>query len=213
MDNTINFNVSDILHSMTSGDLDDRGMSWEYCFDFFQDKVLSNKNYDEQYASLMLGFYLASWGMYRGSSQLLQRYTYTIHNEAIKTILINRDNAQECYSKLSQYYKSKEVSPTDTLITKIMLGVLGNVSAYDRFFIDGLRIFNKKFNLKLKYSFSYDNFIEVVKVMKNEDIINQIGDIESVSLKTISKKDVPLAKKIDMYFWKLGILANELILK
>lgn len=208
MKKIINFSVSNILHSMITNEPEDRGMSWEYCFDFFQDNVLINKSFDQQYAALMLGFYLASWGMYRGSSQLLQKYTYTIHYEAIKIILDNPENIQKCFDELSEYYKGKEVSPTDTLITKIMLGVLGNVAAYDRFFVDGLRIFNAKFDLKLSYKFTEKNFIEVVETLKRTDIIKEIGNIEDVRIKTASQKEIPLAKKIDMYFWELGRLAN-----
>ena len=36
-------------------------------------------------AALQLGFYLASWGMYRGSSFLLRR-TYTVHEEVVERL-------------------------------------------------------------------------------------------------------------------------------
>ena len=76
------------------------------------------------------------------------------------------------------------------------------------FFIDGLRVFNTKFNLKPSYKFTEKNFIEVVETMKRTDIIKEIGNIENVKIKTVSQKEIPLAKKIDMYFWELGRLAN-----
>ncbi|MBQ9791589.1 MAG: hypothetical protein IJW28_03280, partial [Clostridia bacterium] len=61
-----------------------RYMSWEICHNNFlkyKEKLLTESDID--YLALHLGFYLASWGMYRGSSFLLQSYDYTIHKEAV----------------------------------------------------------------------------------------------------------------------------------
>src|SRR5215471_11577824 len=59
-----------------------RYRSWEHCFGYFRkakpDGVLASLDH----AALQLGFYLASWGMYRGSSFLLQ-HTYTVHKSVI----------------------------------------------------------------------------------------------------------------------------------
>jgi len=55
-----------------------RYKSWEHCFSYFQ-KSQEIKN---DYASLQLAFYLASWGMYRGSSYLLWK-DYKIHEDLI----------------------------------------------------------------------------------------------------------------------------------
>ena len=49
-----------------------RYRSWEYCYKAFHD-ARGNTNADVDYLSLQLAFYLASWGMYRGSSFLLQK--------------------------------------------------------------------------------------------------------------------------------------------
>ena len=57
-----------------------RYASFDYCFNYFQEKhkngeiktiVKDSKNI--QLSCLQLGFYLASWGMYRGSTFLLQK--------------------------------------------------------------------------------------------------------------------------------------------
>ena len=58
---------------------DHRYKSWEHCYFFF--KKLRNKELSErdiELAQLHLAFYLASWGMYRGSSFLLQK-DYTVY--------------------------------------------------------------------------------------------------------------------------------------
>ena len=51
-----------------------RFASWIHCYDAFGDENLDNNQ-----KALHLAFYLASWGMYRGSSGLLWK-DYTIHD-------------------------------------------------------------------------------------------------------------------------------------
>ena len=57
----------------------DRYASFDYCFNYFQSHLEDNRLpalADEsgmQVSCLHLGFYLASWGMYRGSSVRLRR--------------------------------------------------------------------------------------------------------------------------------------------
>src|SRR3989344_3306084 len=57
-----------------------RGKSWEHCYAFFRNyKKFRNNNELLDRAALHLGFFLASWGMLRGSSFLLQKdYKYYI---------------------------------------------------------------------------------------------------------------------------------------
>src|SRR5262245_56952795 len=60
------------------GDPHHRYGSWEHCYRFFQDVKPQGLATQREQAALQLAFYLASWGMYRGSSFLLQR-AYTVH--------------------------------------------------------------------------------------------------------------------------------------
>ncbi len=55
-----------------------RYRSWEHCFRYFDGRSPEEILADRDHAALQLGFYLASWGMYRGSSFLLQ-HAYTSH--------------------------------------------------------------------------------------------------------------------------------------
>ena len=60
-------------------DSNHRFKSWEYCYTAFG-------NLDSvDYLSLHLAFYLASWGMYRGSCGILWK-DYTIHMDAVNII-------------------------------------------------------------------------------------------------------------------------------
>ena len=55
-----------------------RFLSWEHCYSFFlNNKENLKDDASIDLAALNLAFYLASWGMYRGSSFLLQ-YDYKI---------------------------------------------------------------------------------------------------------------------------------------
>ncbi|MFA6377354.1 MAG: hypothetical protein WCW63_01880 [Acholeplasmataceae bacterium] len=98
--------------------------------------------------ALNLCIYLASRGMYRGSAALLQRCSYKVHVGAVKIVINQRyrklyklspsdyygENINlviELFDLLYNHYEQKRVSPTDTLITKIILGTLGCTMALD----------------------------------------------------------------------------------
>lgn len=50
---------------------EDRYTSFDYCYNYF--RTTNDLTQDIEKSCLVLGFYLASWGMFRGSSFLLQR--------------------------------------------------------------------------------------------------------------------------------------------
>ena len=63
----------------------DRYRSWEHCYSHFMAARKEN-DVNLDYLSLQLAFYLASWGMYRGSSFLLQK-DYRVHIPVVREIL------------------------------------------------------------------------------------------------------------------------------
>lgn len=169
--------------------------------------------------SLHLGFYLASWGMYRGSCGLLQK-NHLVHTEAVKLIFSTDYKSIHCKEgndlsekdikvilnlkrQLSQYYSGiqfvkgstvKNITATDTLISKVMLGSLACVPAYDRFFISGLSEAGKeelsKFNEKsLSGLLNY----RTKDVNDAQKIVKQELDLY-----------YPKMKILDIYFWQLG---------
>lgn len=140
-----------------------RYLSWEHCYTAFADsKELSDDKFD--FLCLHLAFYLASWGMYRGSSFLLWK-DYLVHRDAVKELynveykplwgiscndLLTEDNLDlviKLSDKLKTIYmgKRKNIDDfegiSDILITKILMGTLGCVPAYDRFFVETLRTY------------------------------------------------------------------------
>lgn len=92
--------------------------------------------------------------------------------------------------------KPKSISPTDTLLSKILLGTLGCVPAFDRYFIDGLKeikIQNKVFD-----DASLDELFDFVEENRTE-----IKDAQKLILTKINKF-YPIMKILDMYFWQIG---------
>ena len=57
----------------------------------------------------MLGFFLASWGMYRGSYFLLKDYTYTIHKNVIEKIWEERTLLRK------QFLEDEDIEPLFSL--------------------------------------------------------------------------------------------------
>ena len=153
----------------------ERDASFDYCYNhfysFYKKRLsdLANKK-NLQMSCLQLGFYLASWGMMRGSSFLLKKSIKNYENLIIKISKmdpklweIDADNYGEenikvllnCKNQIEEALGKKN-KPSDTLITKIMLGIFANVPAYDTYFKNFLKknkycqIFNEKSLLQIK---------------------------------------------------------------
>src|SRR5215469_12782004 len=74
------------FHNRVVADPHHRYRSWEHCYRFFRARTPAALIADKDAAALQLGFYLASWGMYRGSSFLLQ-HAYTVHLRAVDRLV------------------------------------------------------------------------------------------------------------------------------
>lgn len=136
---------------------DARFASFDYCFNYFQSfreagnipAIAKAKNI--QTSCLQLGFYLASWGMLRGSSDLLKRSTRHLV-PAIELIAVADKALWEidahCYTELNiqRLLEMRRAlcrtypRMSDILVTKIMLGVFGNVPAFDTNFKKGFQV-------------------------------------------------------------------------
>ena len=176
---------------------------------------------DYDYLSLHLAFYLASWGMYRGSSFLLQK-DYKVLSPVVEEVLkpeydclfgvacvgLREDEVQarltEVYERISAHFRpirdevagrevASPVSPV--LITKILMGTLGCVPAYDRFFQDGAKYLGLEHNSYIEkslleladfYEAHNDRLEEARRGMRTEDLV------------------YPQMKLLDMGFWQIG---------
>lgn len=208
------------FYNQLKADQNGRYRSWEHCYKCFHD-ARNDSNDDYDYLSLQLAFYLASWGMYRGSSFLLQK-DYKVHVPVVEELLqdkydclfglectkLRNKDVQDCLSEIESfmmyYYDDirKQVKETEvknklstTLITKILMGTFGCVPAYDRYFIDGVKdqdVTTGTYGIK--------------SLLKLVDFY----ELNSVRLEKARKRlrvydlPYPQMKLLDMGFWQIG---------
>jgi hypothetical protein len=135
----------------------ERYASFDYCYNYFQsfrDSGITaelDRAANVELSCLHLGFYLASWGMLRGSAELLQKSAR--HLVPAIHAISNIDPAvwdldAHCYTEPNIQRLMESASTirgtlggaSDILVTKIMLGVFGNVPAFDRNFRRGFGV-------------------------------------------------------------------------
>ena len=132
-------------------DKNQRMASFDFCYNYFHDYQghLAGDNLER--SCMELWGYLASFGMIKGKSGLLLR-----NSPASLSKLIEFFDGSDCeklwgldipnyntttigiivesYNEISKKIKSIDVTPTLTLVTKIMMGIWGCVPAFDRNF-------------------------------------------------------------------------------
>jgi hypothetical protein len=205
-------------HGSMSGE-HHRYRSWEHCFTHFQTAQPKGIQADPKAAALNRAFYLASWGMYRGSSFLLQ-HAYTVHlgvvdvlassrlsilwkqefgagpndSQLLPIILSAADLVRSAYQSFAASNESRDAS--DTLITKVLLGTVGCLPACDRYFIDGFKAAGQ--------SYSSLNVRFVTRL--SQIAARNLPGLRKAQDQIVSSTGVryPLMKLLDMYFWQLG---------
>lgn len=200
-----------------------RYRSWEYCYQFFRVAgPLADNNRD--LAALHLAFYLASWGMYRGSCFLLQ-HDYTVHRSVVDVLgdpsfedLWTHDFGSstedrrlvpliiELVNCVRQAYKpfadgAGSGGPTDTLVTKVILGTMGCLPACDQLFVSGFR------KGGYRYSSLNQGFVEHVFKFC-QDNLRQLWTMQS-EVHRVRGCHYPLMKLVDMHFWQAGYELNR----
>ena len=137
-----------------------RYKSWEFCYQKFQES-----EYDRDELTINLSLYLASWGMYRGSTFLINK-NYKINTGIVDIIkefqkehsahnkILNKEQLEELIkndeyfndieklgNKIAEYYykEIQDKNVTDTLKTKIIMGTIGITPAYDTYFKESLK--------------------------------------------------------------------------
>lgn len=130
-----------------------RERSWDFCYDYFHST--DSPTDAMELSSLHLGYYLASWGMMRGSSFLfnntnLCHYRKTIEiieelNEMMRGWDVHEyldDGRYEQYEEAWSRLKSSllpEGGASLILISKVMMGVWGCVPSFDTYFTATMR--------------------------------------------------------------------------
>ncbi|MBD64737.1 MAG: hypothetical protein CME62_05995 [Halobacteriovoraceae bacterium] len=190
-----------------------RYKSWEHCYHAF-----GQSNIDIDHLALHLSIYLASWGMYRGSSFILE-FDYKLNVEIVNIIKKHKDLYDisfeefgekipiivKLHKEVKAYYeetlkvyskndKVLKVKASETLTTKILMGSLGCVPAYDRYYKAGLK------NCGIKQSFSLKGLQELFEYVSQAKI--NFKKTSKVLEKNSGGLKYPEMKMVDMYFFQ-----------
>ena len=196
-----------------------RYTSFDYCYNYFLTTVDLTKDIEK--SCLTLGFYLASWGMYRGSSFLLQKSVKFLEptikhiaklDKNLWKIDVDRYDNRTIKKIIQIYNDLKSILILNgnadlTLITKILLGVFGSIPAFDNYFCGTFRnIYNGKCGFRRVNENSlnrikdfYDNNKEIIDKLANETFTIDFHSGTHTNIKYTK------AKIIDMYGFTLGL--------
>jgi hypothetical protein len=201
-----------------------RLLSWDHAWEHWN-SFSEVPEGDETLAALHLAFYLASWGMYRGSSDLLFRDFKAL----IPTVRLLKEEAaesewedcmfsetdisqlairlQNLAERLSNTLKEKlvrpdkaEVNVSDTLQSKILLNTLGCVPAFDTEVKGALRDI-----LGTGYptgnGFDEQRLKPTISLARANAALVETG---KVFLENETGRKYPLTKVLDLYLWHHG---------
>lgn len=208
-----------------------RYKSWEHCYAYFYGnkyRLLEPEILDK--VSLHLGMYLASWGMFRGSSGLLWK-DYTIYKELIARIApaLIRDDTEELAVEIGKYLKSvlytksgrdngatdtetesnkissSHINPTITLVSKIMLGINASSIALDEYVCDGIKKECKEDFHSKDYTKILNALVKINGFYENHK--SEFDELQNkIKLKLENGISIPYPKYklLDMYFFQIG---------
>ena len=211
-------------YNETVEDAHGRYLSWQHCYNAFTTNRGGSDENTYDYLALHLAFYLASWGMYRGSSFLLQK-DYKVHIPVVKIIMEERYNPlvgitaeelmndanlnllEEVSTRIRKAYADERPSfegvtnnATDTLVTKILLGTLGCVPAYDRYYVQAV----KQYGISAG-GFNKESVRDVAKYY-----LSHKGEFETVRAELSTRGvEYPVMKLMDMCMWQVAFEADN----
>ena len=197
-----------------------RLLSWEDCYLFFQEHFAAlAAGKDEELlkqAEFQLGLYLASFGMYRGSSDLLDLHRSVYGSLITFLCTVALENGVTAFKEITDpkivvalAKKTKEslqdlnISATSTLISKILMGTFACLPSFDK------------------------NLREAVEKLKTNPKTKELPHIQNLSFGPIqgaeawhafvdtnrsffeqaaphfrnSERSYPIMRVVDLYFW------------
>lgn len=192
---------------------------WDFCHKKFVKYRGKNKSKTAvKNLCLTLAYYLASWGMYRGSGYILH-YDQTFYKRVINVVFDEKYNPlwdlqidtfesddelvellfgkNGLYDSIEQALSVPErgYKPSETLVTKVILGVFGCCPAFDEVFKEGFFCLNEEMKGK-RLRAKYRGFLEFARKNKDKFSENQVPK---------KLKKYPIMKLVDMYYWYVGL--------
>ncbi len=199
-----------------------RYISYDICYNYFwQNRGALTADIEK--SCCVLWSYLASWGMLRGSSFLLQKnpaylvgLVEYIERDCQDVFEIDIDSYTRAnikrllkvYDKIYKLLGGDKTHPSSTLITKIMLGVFGCVPAFDTYFCE---TFSKIFPRK-GFTSKQVNEESLAALSEFYTLLSEDVDALAVACKVTDPFDANCqdlhytkAKIVDMYGFNAGI--------
>lgn len=202
-----------------------RSRSWDYCYNYFQDHPEPTQ--DLERSCLQLGYYLASWGMLRGSTYLFAETNMHHYAKAVRVIEdlnptmreIDADNYLNPAARaeiIGAYAALRKALVPDgvthvTLVGKVMLGIWGCLPSFDTYFRRGFGKMADKRGEKTAFhrvndrslillgEFHGQHYEEIASLTAQYTTLGFGGDFTA--------RPLPLAKVIDMYGFQRGYAA------
>ena len=224
-----------------------RPLSWDLCYGhfyqnrkYFIDSTPSQTDLDA--GALELSSYLASFGMYRNA--VLQTLNRRLFSAILKKLFEAARNAHiDPYTSKGVFsvhqlrvlievvkdsYQTflidsdypKPSSPSVTLISKVLMGVMGVLPAFDTCFRAAIPVFNTKApeSCRLSDKLNDATLTSLLNVAQDINVLNYIktkfNGVVEVSEKDenghITKQLVPYPsmRLLDLYFWVYGLKTN-----
>lgn len=213
-------NIIEDFHNKAG--ITERYASFDICFTYFH----SNRNKlakDMERSCLYLWSYLASWGMLRGSSDLLQKSPVALiplieHFSKLDNTIWELDVdkydsktipllIEECKTIKNILEKELNVDASDTLTTKILMGVVGCIPAYDTYFTETFRNLFNTGDLQCAFRTINEKSLLCIKSFYNENK-KFLDSVHYYSLNfngEESSYQYTKAKLIDMFGFNYGI--------
>lgn len=195
--------------------------AWEFLYEYIWGQSRSWSSLTDvanlDTTALHVGFYLANWGMFRGRSELLRNSNLDLMKELVLRLFQgkgpelfdlsgedflpsapNLARNQALFDEVVQIFRNMpgKVSWTDTLISKILLGVWGEYPALDRYYTRGVRSL-----------YPYRGLTEV----RGRSLTSLMGLIETEGFELPAIKTeclrlaYPKGRLLDMAFFQVGL--------
>lgn len=195
-----------------------RPQSWDFCYEHFSDleRVLA----DRQASCMQLGYYLASWGMLRGSTYLFKSTNARHYLKVIDVVCEYdsqmRDVTPERFGErdtqeflVSAYHDLGDALLPDggsrkTLVTKALMGIWGVFPSLDTYFLGTFQEFAKAAGRRGVFSRFNAKTVDFVGefYMTHQQEIDRLAEAyQTVDFVTgqSSGRNLPAAKIVDIY--------------
>lgn len=211
--------VSDFLRPDSDVPVSERReRSWDFCFDHFQNHPAPTDAME--LSCLHLGYYLASWGMMRGSSFLF-RGTNALHYQSVVETIEKHNGSMrdwDAHAYLEEgRYEQYEAAWADlrqsllpgggraiTLVSKVMMGAWGCIPSFDTYFVKSFRALSTEAAERQAWGRGNSEALrmlsEIYETHREEiDRVRASHTVWSLSTAQPSPRNLTRAKVLDIY--------------